>query len=131
MLGHITDAARIVEQWLAYEDLDPEALNFEYVRLGTSAFSRLWEECDARQLEVVADVHTHPMGPGQSRSDRANPMISLAGHHALIVPWFARGNIQPSDVSVNVYLGGGAWKNNFRSDAAGLINLLEEETNGL
>lgn len=130
LLGHVTDAAKVVEQWLPYEELDPEALNFEYVRLGTSAFPKLWEECAARRLEVVADVHTHPMGPGQSRSDRANPMISLAGHLALIVPWFARGKLQPVDVSVNVYLGGGAWKSHFRRDAAALINLLEEEANG-
>ena len=57
-------------------------------------------------------------------------MISLAGHLALIVPWFARGNVQAVDVSVNVYLGGGAWKSHFRRDAAALINLLDEEANG-
>ena len=130
LLGRRSDSTKVVEQWLPYEELDSGALKFEYVRLGTSAFSRLWEECVSRGLEVVADVHTHPKLPGQSPSDRANPMISLAGHIALIVPWFARGPVRPSDVSVNVYLGAGNWKSHFRREAAALIKLSEEELNG-
>ena len=130
LLGSITDTARIVREWLPYDELDPSSLEFAYVRLGTSAFSRLWSECSARGLEVVADIHTHPLGPGQSLSDRANPMISLAGHVALIAPNFARGDIRPEDVSVNVYLGAGRWHSTYRRHAAALIKLLHEETNG-
>ena len=130
LLGRCLESRKIVEQWVPYEELDPAALNFEYVRLGMSAFSKLWDECASRGLEVVADVHTHPKLPGQSPSDRANPMISVAGHIALIVPWFASGQVRPSDVSVNVYLGAGAWKNHLRQDAAALINLPQEESNG-
>jgi proteasome lid subunit RPN8/RPN11 len=130
LLGKTNETGKVVHEWLSYDELDPVSLNYEYVRLGTNAFSKLWAECDARRLEVVADVHTHPRGPRQSRSDRANPMISLAGHVALIVPNFAHGVVQPSDISVNVYLGGGAWQSYFQRDAAALIKLSSEVPNG-
>lgn len=125
LLGKTNLTGKVVHEWLPYDELDPASLNFEYVRLGTNAFSKLWTECDVRGLQAVADVHTHPRGPRQSRSDRANPMISLAGHVALIVPNFAQGVVQPSDVSVNVYLGGGAWQSYFERDAAALIKVSE------
>lgn len=125
LLGKTNLTGKVVYEWLPYDELDPASLNFEDVRLGTNAFSKLWAECDVRGLQVVADVHTHPRGPRQSRSDRANPMIALAGHVALIVPNFAQGVVQPSDLSVNVYLGGGAWQSYFERDAAALIKLSE------
>lgn len=124
LLGRITDATKVVHEWLPYDELDPMSLNYAIVRLESSAFTRLWEACAARQLEVVADVHTHPFGPTQSRSDRAYPMISLAGHIALIVPNFARSPVMPKDVSFNVYQGGGRWCSHYRSDAASLIRVL-------
>lgn len=121
LLARRDDALRVVRTWLAYDELAPESLNHGYVRLETSAFSRLWEWCDQRQLHVAADVHTHPWGPGQSDSDRAFPMIALAGHIALIVPSFALGEPQPIDVSFNVYQGGGRWISVFGRVAASKI----------
>ena len=79
--------------------------------------------CAEKGLTVVADVHTHPGVPTQSRSDRANPMISQAGHFALIVPRFARGRVEPRDVSVNVYLGSKQWVSYFKREAHELIRL--------
>ena len=56
----------------------------------TAAISAtLWDICKRRGLTVVADVHVHPGGAGQSDSDRDHPMISRAGHIALILPDFA------------------------------------------
>jgi proteasome lid subunit RPN8/RPN11 len=124
LLGRERGGVRIVTQWLPYEQLDPAALNFEYVRLESAAFGRLWDACAARGLEPVADVHTHPFGPRQSESDRGHPMISLAGHVALIVPRFAQGRILPVDVSVNVYLGGGRWESHYELEAQARITLL-------
>lgn len=124
LLGCQRIGVRVVTQWLPYEQLDPAALNFEYVRLTSAAFGRLWDACAASGLEPVADVHTHPFGPRQSRSDRAHPMISLARHVALVVPHFAQGGIQPLDVSVNVYLGDGRWESHFEREAQARIALL-------
>lgn len=124
LLGRVTDTAKVVYDWLTYDDLDPQSLKFPIVRLDSSAFARLWEGCATRQLEVVADIHTHPHGPAQSRSDQAYPMIALAGHIALIAPNFARGPVMPQNISFNVYQGGGRWHSYYRSDAAALIKIL-------
>lgn len=109
LLGKITAAGRVAESFVPYEALDPEAQNHDYVLIQSETFAALWEECARQKREVVADVHTHPMGPRQSISDREHPMISMSGHVALIVPEFAVNNVEPADVSVNVYRGQGAW----------------------
>lgn len=124
LLGRVTDTAKVVYDWLTYDELDPQSLKYPIVRLDSSAFAHLWEGCATRQLEVVADIHTHPHGPAQSRSDRAYPMIALAGHIALIAPNFARGPVMPKNISFNVYQGEGRWHSYYRSDAAALIKIL-------
>lgn len=125
LLRQASDSEGLVRAWLPYDELDPTSLNYAYVRLDSSAFSRLWAICSELNLEVVADIHTHPLGPRQSLSDQANPMISLVGHIALIVPRFAHGNVKPSDLSFNVYQGGGKWVSYFGAAAASRIKLQE------
>ena len=124
LLGRAGPAAKTVHDWLPYDELDPGSLNYDYVRLSTETFSRLWSVCAKRDMEVIGDVHTHPLGPAQSPSDRANPMVSIAGHIALIVPRFAMDDVTPTDVSVNVYPGSRKWSSHFGPRAAALIKLL-------
>lgn len=124
LLGQVQGNTRHVHSWVPYDDLDPEALTKGYVRLGTAAFTRLWAVCAARQQMVVADVHTHPRGPYQSLSDRTNPMVSQAGHMALIVPRYAQGKVTPRSVSVNVYLGGKSWASYLDLEAEARIHLV-------
>lgn len=121
LLGRVTEDAKVVSEWVSYEDLDPMSRRHAIIRLDTSAFSRLWQVCGDRNVQVVADIHTHPGRPIQSRSDRAFPMLSLSGHIALIAPHFARGTVTPADVSFNVYVGGGQWNSYFGADAASFI----------
>jgi len=109
LLGKLANGTRIAEAFVPYESLDSEAQHHDYVRLRTEAFGNLWAECAQQKREVVADVHTHPFGPRQSISDRENPMISIAGHVALIVPLFAMHDVGPADVSVNLFHGRGRW----------------------
>lgn len=123
LLGHAGSTVKVVRAWLPYDELDPGSLNYEYVRLSTEAFSKLWTICAERDMQVVGDVHTHPLGPAQSLSDRVNPMVSIAGHMALIVPGFAMGEVTPVDVSVNVYLGAHKWSSHVGPQAAALIKL--------
>lgn len=109
LLGRISGGTRYVEAWIPYDELDPDAFARGYVRVSTAAFTRLWQACSELNLTVVGDVHTHPRGPGQSRSDKANPMISLVGHIALIIPHYAIEIVSAGDVSVNVYQGSKKW----------------------
>ena len=64
----------------------------------------------ARALTVVADVHTHPSGAGQSDSDRAHPIIARAGHLALIVPNLAAAPVTRQALGIYRYGGGGRWE---------------------
>lgn len=122
LLGQVTQDAKIVSEWVSYEDLDPASRKHAIIRLDTCAFPRLWQVCADREVQVLADIHTHPGRPIQSRSDRAYPMLALTGHIALIAPRFARGTVKPSDVSFNVYAGGGRWNSYYGANAASLIN---------
>jgi proteasome lid subunit RPN8/RPN11 len=124
LLGQMQGDTRYVRSWVAYDDLDPEALTKGYVRLGTAAFTKLWALCEARQQVVVADVHTHPREPHQSLSDRTNPMVSQAGHMALIVPRYAQDKVMPRSVSVNVYLGAKRWASYLDREAEARVFLV-------
>lgn len=124
LLGSMAGDIRRVESWVPYDELDPDALKAGYVCLATAAFTRLWATCAEVGKVVVADVHTHPGGPRQSVSDRANPMISRAGHVALIVPRYARGQVSPLDLGVNVYLGDKQWESYFKLDAQARVQLV-------
>jgi proteasome lid subunit RPN8/RPN11 len=112
----------VITSWLPYDELAPESLAYAYVRLEPEAFTRLWAYCADKRVKVVADIHTHPKGPGQSPSDKKHPMVAFAGHVALIAPWFAQRSLTPRDVSLNVYQGGGKWLNYFNEDAAARIS---------
>ncbi|MGO4222803.1 Mov34/MPN/PAD-1 family protein [Lysobacter sp. TAF61] len=118
-----SNGPRRVSAWLNYEQLDPHCAEHDYIRIRTEAFPLLWDYCQARELEVLADVHTHPWGPRQSASDKHHPMVSVCGHVALIVPNFAQGDIHPGDVSVNIYQGGGNWISHYGAEAAAAIHL--------
>ena len=96
--------------FVLYDDLDPHALDSGIVRFDGRYFGELWTICKSRGLTVVADVHVHPGGSGQSDSDRAHPMISIAGHIALILPRFAMGWQPRREIGMYRYLGGKRWE---------------------
>lgn len=109
LLGHKIDGSRAVTRVLPYEQLQADALHDDYVALTAASFAKLWAVCRQEGLSVVADVHTHRFGAGQSRSDRANPMVAIAGHVAFIVPRFARGTLRLQDIGTYVYQGNHQW----------------------
>lgn len=117
LLGQLTPERKVTE-YLLYSDVAPDSQHVDYVLLRGRHMARVWDECENKRLKVVADVHTHPGAPFQSRSDRANPIISVSGHIALIVPNFATGDATPYSVGFHEFLGDGKWESWFKSDAA-------------
>ena len=101
-------SARIVD-FILYDDLDAHCLDTGIVRFDGRHFGKLWSICRARGLTVVADIHVHPGGAGQSLSDKTHPMISEAGHLALILPNFARQPMPRSQIGLYRYLGDHRW----------------------
>jgi len=123
LLGVGDGARRAARRIVLYDDLDPNCLNEGYVRFDGRHYGRLWEICAQESLSVVADVHTHPYGPGQSHSDKTHPMVSIPGHIALIVPHYAQGELSTADVGVYVYRGRYRWKAYQSRGAAAVLEI--------
>lgn len=107
---------------ICYDDLDPLAHDSGIIVFHGAGYVRLWELCEARQLHVIADVHTHPGNwTGQSHTDATHPMIGIAGHIALIVPFFAQRNAYSlRGVGIHRYRGDHQWQTCRRNSAFGL-----------
>jgi hypothetical protein len=110
LLGRqLRDGSKEILDFIFYDDVDPKALSSGIVTIRETAFPRLWEICRTRGYGVVADVHVHPGGYGQSESDSASPVMPRPGHIAIIVPNFARGRPRPGSIGIYEFLGAGAW----------------------
>jgi len=109
LLGTIENGQRRIMSFVLYDDLDPHCLDTGIVRFDGRYFSDLWKICKQSGLSVVADIHAHPGGYGQSPSDKNHPMISAKGHVAMILPKFAKGRQTRSNIGLYVYQGGKQW----------------------
>jgi proteasome lid subunit RPN8/RPN11 len=109
LLGRRRGGRVRIKEFLLYDDLDPHCLDTGIITFDGRHFGTLWDICKKRGLIVVADVHTHPGGSQQSNSDRAHPMITRAGHLALIVPHFAASPVRRVNIGMYRYLGAGQW----------------------
>lgn len=111
LVGKKGAAKRAVVGYFCYDDLDPKALTgiVEFHRAG---LSKLWDICKDRGLQVLADVHTHPgKDVRQSSIDKANPMLPVRGHVALIMPKFGKTSLWSlAPVGIHRFVGGGQWE---------------------
>ncbi len=110
LLGTRKDGLIEIVDFILYDDLDPHVLDTGIIRFDGRYFGALWERCRETQLDVVADVHTHPGAAYQSPSDQAHPMIACAGHIALIIPNFAIPPLRSSEIGIYRYLGNKNWE---------------------
>ena len=101
--------AREIEEFVYYDDIDPNALNTGMVVIDGRCLGDLWSHCRRVGRSVVADIHVHPGSFGQSPSDRANPVIAEVGHMAMILPDFAERETGPEGIGVYEYLGSRRW----------------------
>jgi proteasome lid subunit RPN8/RPN11 len=125
LLGSLEPHRRVLE-YLLYETVAPEmALEYDYVVLTGNHMALAWQRCQQTGLQVVADIHTHPGLPIQSRSDREHPIVSIPGHVALIAPDFALRMPSPADLGVHRFLGEGQWESHLGADAQNLLELSE------
>jgi proteasome lid subunit RPN8/RPN11 len=93
-----------------YDDLDAHSLDTGIVVFDGAGFAPLWRLCREDDLEVVADVHTHPGVARQSDADRRHPMIATPGHFAIIVPDFAQHVPSTADLGLYEYAGAHQWR---------------------
>jgi proteasome lid subunit RPN8/RPN11 len=116
LLGRRGGETRRIKALLAYDEIDPNALR-GHIEFDGSRMDLVWSVCRRRGLQVVADIHTHPGGAGQSDIDRANPMIPERGHLALIVPNFANKLYMPGQVGIYEFRGREGWLDHSRQGA--------------
>lgn len=109
LLGHRKQRKNVIQQAVFYDDIDPNALNTGIVHLSGPALSRVWKICREVDMEVLADVHTHPRGAKQSHSDQHHPMISKMGHVAIILPEYAQRRFSFCRIGVYRYTGSKKW----------------------
>jgi len=114
LLGRAKGKTCRIEQFLFYDDVDPNCFAHGIVEFDGGKFGIVWEQCRIRKMKVVADVHVHPGHFGQSSSDRRNPMVPEIGHLALIIPDFAVRKRLPGRIGIYEYLGARQWRDHSR-----------------
>lgn len=91
LLGRRSRERRRICSFVCYDDLDPSSGRSAAITFHARGQVALWKHCRKANLDIVADVHTHPgQHVGQSEIDRTHPMIPVVGHTAIILPKFAR-----------------------------------------
>lgn len=115
LLGHKRGARREIAQFLFYDDIDETCFVNGIVEFDGRKLGRVWKYCRENSMKVVADVHVHPRGYGQSPSDQHNPIIAEAGHFALILPHYASAQVLPGHIGIYEYLGNRRWRDHSRS----------------
>ena len=104
------DKTRRIEEFVFYDDIDPNALKTGIVRIDGRCLGELWAHCRRTGRKVVADVHVHPGAYQQSASDKANPIMAEVGHIAIILPHYATQATQPGRIGIHEYLGARRWR---------------------
>jgi len=106
-----TNPARVTA-YLCYDDVDAGAYQGGAIAFHAAGYSALWKHCKEKQLQVLADVHTHPGADvRQSPIDQRHPMVPVVGHTAMIVPHFANTAWWSLDaIGVYEYLGNFKWR---------------------
>ena len=109
LLGSIGKVRRI-EEFVFYDDIDPNALRNGIVEIDGRQLGDLWVHCRKTGRPVVADIHVHPRDFRQSDTDRANPIMAEEGHIAIILPYFAAQATSPGGIGVYEHLGSRQWR---------------------
>jgi hypothetical protein len=101
---------RVIEEFVFYDDVDPNSLSTGIVIIDGRQLGSLWKHCRETGRRVVADIHIHPAGFGQSESDMQNPIIAEVGHIAMIIPNYAARARKPGRIGIYEYSGARSWK---------------------
>lgn len=111
LLGRSDRSGRgVIEHYVPYDDLDPHCLDSGIVRFNGSGYGPLFSICREKNLAVLADIHTHEGEAFLSGADRDHPMMSQAGHVAIIMPGYALRRVPLRQLGLYSYQGRKTWQ---------------------
>jgi proteasome lid subunit RPN8/RPN11 len=114
---------RTVVGFAFYDDLDPASLTGG-ITFGAIGYSALGGVCRAKDLCVVADIHTHPGNwVQQSAIDSRHPMSAIPGHIAIIAPNYSQGSIRLCDLGLHVFRGAKTWESRYQNEVREVLHL--------
>ncbi|RYU94652.1 hypothetical protein [Emticicia agri] len=102
-----------ISKIIFYDELDPNVFKSGIIEFDGLGHGKLAEMLKDFKGEVLADIHTHPIGfsTKQSDSDKAHPMVRLKGHVAFIAPDYALNKfLMPKGCSAYLYEGSYKWR---------------------
>lgn len=122
VLGRISGRDRTADEAIYFDDIDPNAYDFGAIRFDTTKLSAVYDLCEARALSIVGDIHVHPGPAFLSPIDEAHPVIAVAGHVSVILPYDGRYRTA-RQIAVNVYLPSGSWTELERGRCSAFLGL--------
>lgn len=100
-----------VKEVLFLDDLPGVRRQHLYHRTPRIAINKLFELLREKDLQIIADLHTHPTDWVElSDTDKLHPIEYRIGLIAVIFPYFAQMKHKFNDLGVHEYLGNGEWQ---------------------
>lgn len=122
LLGQIDGHERSVRKVIYFDDVDPQAYRSRAIRFNTTRLGVVYDACEREGLSIVGDIHVHPEEAFLSPIDEANPVVAVAGHVGIILPY--SGRYQTTDqISVHILDNHGGWLHVGRRDVTGFLGL--------
>jgi len=123
LLGTQDDGVRKVTSYLMYDVIAPaSSREHDYVALTGEEMATAWSHAIgwvSRRWPTFIRIHS---GCTESLGSR-HPMVSIAGHVALIVPSFATGNPMPGDLGIHRLSRNGQWESMFGEQSRAALHL--------
>ena len=108
LLGQIRGESRTADDVVFFDEIDPDAYRHGSISLNTAKLSALYDRCEERGLAITGDIHTHPCLAFQSWTDKSHPVVSVAGHVAIVLPYDGRYRIS-SQIGAYILKEDGSW----------------------
>lgn len=104
-----TAPERTVQKVVYFDDVDPNAYHDRAITFDTTRLGVVYDICESEGLSIVGDIHVHPAEAFLSPIDAANPVVAVAGHVGIILPYSGRYQI-PEQIAVHTLDASGNWQ---------------------
>jgi len=122
LLGSTSGTVRTVERAIYFDDVDPNAYHPSAITFDTTKIGAVYDLCEKQGLEIVGDIHVHPSTAFLSPTDAAHPVMAVAGHTGVILPYSGR-YATLEQIAAHTLLPSGDWRSIPRNQIASFLGL--------